>query len=381
MLSNKWLAALVSVVLCAALPLAAETNKKDKEREPGDHAHSVEGSGWWNIPYPESFDVKLLPKPQDHIRIDGNQFVDQQGQPFFFRGLNIADPDKLVRDGQWSQALFKEIADWGANTIRIPVHPIAWRQKGKQWYFDRLDEAVIWANSYDIYLILDWHSIGNVEDGFFQHPMYQTSLVETRNFWADMALRYRDVPTMAVYELFNEPTVNYMGVANGLGDIEWDDWLAFLESNIDLIRAYDDKVIPLVAGFNWAYDLRPFAKAPVRRPNVAYAAHPYPMKAQPKQRTKANMFKAWEQVWGFMADDYPIIATEIGWVQADGYGAHVPVIDDGSYGPMFTEYANNKGLSWCVWVFDPDWGPTMIHDWQFTPTEQGAFFKQVMQQQ
>ncbi|MBD1388172.1 cellulase family glycosylhydrolase [Neiella sp. HB171785] len=355
-------------------------DKKDKEREPGDHAHSVEGSGWWNIPYPASFDVKLLTKQQDHIAIDGKQFVDEQGQPFLFRGLNIADPDKLVGEGQWQQSLFEEISRWGANVIRIPVHPIAWRKNGKQWYFDRLDEAVIWANKYDIYLILDWHSIGNVEDELFQHPMYQTSLAETRNFWADMALRYRDVPTMAVYELFNEPTVNYMGVANGLGDIAWDDWLEFLESNIDLIRAYDDKVIPLVAGFNWAYDLRPFAKAPVRRPNVAYAAHPYPMKAKPEVRSKANIFNAWDQVWGFMADDYPVIATEIGWVQAGGYGAHVPVIDDGSYGPMFTEYANNKGLSWCVWVFDPDWGPTMIHDWDFTPTEQGAFFKQQMQQ-
>jgi len=37
-----------------------------------------------------------------------------------------------------------------------------------------------------------------------------------------------------------------------------------------------------------------------------------------------------------------------------------------------------RGISWTAWVFDPEWSPTMISDWDFTPTEQGAFFKDVM---
>jgi hypothetical protein len=43
------------------------------------------------------------------------------------------------------------------------------------------------------------------------------------------------------------------------------------------------------------------------------------------------------------------------------------------------EYMKDRGISWTAWCFDPDWSPTMISDWDFTPTEQGAFFKTVMQ--
>jgi hypothetical protein len=37
-----------------------------------------------------------------------------------------------------------------------------------------------------------------------------------------------------------------------------------------------------------------------------------------------------------------------------------------------------KSVSYTVWVFDPDWSPVMIKDWNFTPSEQGEFFKNTM---
>jgi hypothetical protein len=32
-------------------------------------------------------------------------------------------------------------------------------------------------------------------------------------------------------------------------------------------------------------------------------------------------------------------------------------------------------MSWTVWCFDVDWGPTLIRDWSFTPTEQGEVWR------
>ena len=58
-----------------------------------------------------------------------------------------------------------------------------------------------------MYLIVDWHSIGNLETELFQHPQYVTSVAETANFWKSIAHRYKGVATMAVYEIFNEPTL------------------------------------------------------------------------------------------------------------------------------------------------------------------------------
>ena len=136
----------------------------------------------------------------------------------------------------------------------------------------------------------------------------------------------------------------------------------------------------MVAGFNWAYDLRDVREAPIAREGVAYASHPYPQKEHPTVPSKANFYAAWDQAWGFVADKYPMILTEIGWVRPGGYGAHIPVMNDGSYGPMIAEYMQKKGLSWTAWCFDPNWSPVLIKDWDFTPSEQGKFFRGLMLQ-
>ena len=73
-----------------------------------------------------------------------------------------------------------------------------------------------------------------------------------------------------------------------------------------------------------------------------------------------------------------MILTEIGWVRPDGYGAHIPIKNDGSYGPMIAEYMDKKGISWIAWCFNPDWSPVLIEDWDFTPSEQGRFFRDLM---
>ena len=57
------------------------------------------------------------------VHVDGNRFVNDRGETVVFRGVSIADPDKVKREGQWSPALFETLADWGANVVRLPVHP------------------------------------------------------------------------------------------------------------------------------------------------------------------------------------------------------------------------------------------------------------------
>ena len=350
------------------------------------NADESAGSGslpdWWSIPYPDRFDTSSLENQQALISVSGNRFVDATGEEFRFRGVSIADPAKLEAQGHWKSALFEELQSWGVNSVRLPIHPLAWRQKGEKWYFERIDEAVVWANSLDMYLVIDWHSIGNLEAGMFQHPMYNTDQVETFNFWKGIAHRYVNVPTVAVYELFNEPTDDFIGAGAGsLGKASWAEWRDLQEDLIDLVHVYDKTVIPLVAGFNWAYDLSEVAENPIRREGIAYAIHPYPQKAKPADNTQAAFFELWQQQWGYVAEKYPMIATEMGWAREDEPGSHVPVINnDGSYGPNIVTFMEDRDISWMVWSFDPDWGPTMIKDWDFTPTTQGRFFKQVFLQ-
>ncbi len=375
MKQNHWIrAALAALLVLAASPALAD------ELNHGAVNAQLTGEEWWDIPYPQRFDLERLSRPQAALTVSGPDIVDENGAVVVLRGVNIADPDKLAWQGRWDRALFEEVADWGANTVRLPIHPMGWRKRGPDWYLARIDEAVEWANALDMYLVLDWHSIGNLNDAMYQHPMYDTDRVETRDFWRRMAFRYRDVPTVAVYELFNEPTDNFIGNGKGsLGRLDWDSWRDTLEELTDIVQVYDPQSIVLVGGLNWAYDLTPVGERPLRREGIAYAAHAYPQKARPETETEQGYREAWTRDWGFVAETYPVIATEIGWVREDGYNPHVPVIDnDGDYGPNLVNYMTERGVSWTVWNFDVDWGPRMISDWDFTPTEQGRFYREVM---
>ncbi|MEL6653537.1 MAG: glycoside hydrolase family 5 protein, partial [Bacteroidota bacterium] len=139
-------------------------------------------------------------------------------------------------------------------------------------------------------------------------------------------------------------------------------------------RANGGEGIPLVAGFNWAYDLTPVRERPIQAEGIAYVSHPYPQK-RPKPWTEQ-----WTQDWGFVKETYPIILTEIGFAGEEEKGAHVPVISDESYGEAITDYCAERDISYVVWVFDPRWAPGLFSDWDYTLTRHGKFFKAKMQQ-
>lgn len=304
------------------------------------------------------------------VAVKGNKFVTADGKTIVFRGLDASDPDKLSKSGHWDKEYFEAVKSWGANIIRFPVHPNAWRSRGKEDYIKLLDLGVQWANETGLYVIIDWHSIGNLRSGMFQNPIYETTQKETYEFWRTMSQHFKDNTTVACFELFNEPTVQ----GGQLGVLSWQDWKAMNEEMITIIRANGSKAIPLVAGFNWAYDLTPVATDPINAEGIAYVSHPYPMKRERPWEAK------WTADWGFVADKYPLILTEIGFCGADEKGAHVPVISDESYGDAIISYTRERGISYTVWVFDPQWAPMLISDWDYTPTRQGRYFKKALQE-
>jgi endoglucanase len=309
-------------------------------------------------------------QPIQRIQVKGNKFVNEKGDTLIFRGLNTSDPDKLTNDGHWNKEYFTEIKNWGANIVRFPVHPTAWRRRGQQEYMKILDQGIAWAKELGIYVIIDWHSIGNLRNEMYQADIYETTQKETFEFWRTMAKKYKDEPAVAFFELFNEPTV-YNGQ---LGTCTWAQWKELNEEMITIIRAHGCKAIPLVAGFNWAYDLTEAAANPVNKDGIGYVSHPYPMKRNKPWEAQ------WTKDWGMMADKYPLILTEIGFCGADDVGAHIPVISDESYGDAITKYTAEKGVSYLVWVFDQQWAPRLFSDWKFTPSRQGRYFKKALQE-
>lgn len=303
------------------------------------------------------------------VTVKGNKFMVDE-KVIVFRGLDASDPDKLDKEGHWNKAYFETVKSWGANIVRFPVHPAAWRNRGKDNYLHLLDEGVQWAAEVGLYVIIDWHSIGNLRSEMYQNVMYETTKKETFEFWRMMAMHYKNNTTVACFELFNEPTIQ----GGQLGTCSWKVWKEMNEEMIVIIRANGNKAIPLVAGFNWAYDLTEAVKDPLKAEGIAYVSHPYPMKREKPWEAK------WTADWGIAAEKYPVILTEIGFCGAEEKGAHVPVISDESYGDAITAYCNQKGISYSVWVFDPNWAPMLFSDWNYTPTRQGRYFKKALQQ-
>jgi aryl-phospho-beta-D-glucosidase BglC (GH1 family) len=299
------------------------------------------------------------------IKVKGNKFVNALGDTILFRGAAIADPDKLEQEKQWDRNLFLRMKEFGATLVRIPVHPVPWRMRTPVKYLQLLDQAVEWCTELEMYVIIDWHSIGNLGMELFQDPMYYTTRQETYEFWRTIAMHFRGNNTVVFYELFNEPAL-----CNGqLGSMSWSEWKKINENIIHLIRAYDTERIPLVAGLDWAYDLTPLRIEPIEAEGVGYVTHPYANKCSRPYVPK------WDEAFGFAANRYPVVATEFGFTIGTRDWE-----DTGEYGKEIIAYLEERGISWVCWVFDPEWHPRLIESWiPFKLSKSGEFFKQALQ--
>ena len=344
---------------------------------PATPAPGERGHPWWNDPSPGGRGQPNTTLPR--ISVKGNRFVDPDGKLMLFRGLCISDPDKLKQYGHWNKEYFQKVKEMGTVLLRIPVHPVAWRERGPLEYVKLLDEAVQWATELGMYVMIDWHSIGNLTTGIYQNPMYETTKEETFGFWRAMAQRYGRNNTVAFFELFNEPAA--------FGTINWEEWKTVVEDEIAIIRNANGQAIPMVAGFDWAYDLTPLRLKPIAAEGIGYTIHPYANKRPKNPSWEA----AWEADFGFAAAKYPLMATEFGGFAAPvvpgappppapaaGRGGFGGGGGDAEYGPRLINYLEKKNISWTVWCFDVEWGPTLISDWNYTLNSSGLFAKAAM---
>jgi endoglucanase len=305
---------------------------------------------------------KVLPK----VEIEGNHFT-TEGKTIRLRGVSISDPDKLQRAGHWNIDYLKIAKDWGSNIVRIPVHTYTWRYHGADAYLKMLDEGVDWAKQLGMYVIIDWHAIGDLPFAAWPGFNYMTDWKETCNFWHTMANHYKGNSTVALFELFNEPE------SEGK-PLTWNIWRGYMEQLVDTIRSIDKDRLCAVGGMNWAYELNQVIDNPVKRPGIAYVTHPYPNKRNEPWEGQ------WEKDFGHVAKTYPVIATELGFVVKGDKGEHVPCISDEHYGRKIIDFMKARGISYTVWCLDPSWAPALLKDFKGTPSDrQGVFFKNELQ--
>jgi aryl-phospho-beta-D-glucosidase BglC (GH1 family) len=288
--------------------------------------------------------------------------VDQRGRKRLFHGvavpcvLWIAEQNDATI-GYFDERLFHTTFEWKANTMRLSVMPAVYRHYGTEAALRALDVSVAFARKYGLYLIITLHAIGYPPDGRYRSlvdwkygELYQISDAEILRFWEAVARRYRNENAVAFYELINEPVhILPDGSPDYTDDAApWLGWRDYAERLVDRIRAIDPDKIIIVGGMEFAYDLSHVPQAPVRRPNIVYATHPY---------AGVDWKRGWQEAFLTTAAAYPVFATEFGW--GEGMEESTDKVA-GVYHEAILAAFDAAGISWTAWAMSHSFTPSLL---------------------
>jgi endoglycosylceramidase len=202
-------------------------------------------------------------KAQGFLSVQGTRIVDSSGRPVLLRGVNYPGYESGSADSKLhTESAYEMFARSGFNVVRLPIswgnlepYPGAFYESYLTRYVDR---DIRWAKKYGIYIILDMHQFnwasrfgGNgVPDwAVTQFPPTQNGMLQAvsefwnntalqdhlTNVWTKVALRYAKEPTVAGYDILNEPWI-YNSVIPNLNASHVD---SFYVKVIESIRAVD----------------------------------------------------------------------------------------------------------------------------------------------
>jgi endoglucanase len=182
-----------------------------------------------------------------------------------------------------TQADIQRLAQLGYNSVRPALNARLFLTEsggctGNEEGFVLLDNLVQWCKAAGVYVIVDMHAApggqtgANIDDSaadkpeLFMEPKYETQLTE---LWQALARRYKDEPTVAGYDLLNEPLPERTGAAKA-----YKDRLEPLYQRLTkAIREIDPRHMIILEGADWANEWSVFTRP--FDPNLVYEFHYY----------------------------------------------------------------------------------------------------------
>jgi endoglucanase len=262
---------------------------------------------------------KSLPAAAAFLHTQGQDIVNERGEKIMLRGVGLGNwilpegymwkfggqgdrprkIEKLVNDligpenGKrfWSEfrkhyiteADIQRVAGLGYNSVRPALNSRLFLSEsgtptGTEEGFRLLDNLVAWSEAHGIYVIIDLHGAPggqtgqNIDDSANNQPelfietKYQDQLVA---LWQAIARRYKDEPTVAGYDLLNEPLPEQTGAAK-----KFKAQLEPLYKRVTkAIREIDSKHMIILEGADWSNDWSVFSE-PFDK-NLVYQFHYY----------------------------------------------------------------------------------------------------------
>lgn len=197
-------------------------------------------------------------KPSGFIRAKGSALVDDNGREYLFKGMafgnNVWDNPSKPVPNHHTEDSYREMQELGFNSVRFYLNyglfesdsaPYQYKQSG----WDYLDENIRMAKKYNIRLVLNMH----YPQGGYQSlgkGMALWTVKENQDrltaLWQAIALRYRDEPAIAAFDLVNEPVVPELAT-HGESLTQWKN---LAQRITDAIREVDNNHLIIVERLN-----------------------------------------------------------------------------------------------------------------------------------
>lgn len=321
------------------------------------------------------------------LSVTGNRLTDQNGATRRLLGVNRSGAEFMcvqgngIFDGPVDDASVRAIADWKANTVRIPLNEECWlgldnikpEYRGAQ-YADAVKGLVARVLAHGMTPVVELHwtqgqYTGNSSGCGDVHASCQKPMPDAQYapaFWTSVANAFKG-DRRIVFDLFNEP---YPDRATPTTAQAWTCWrdggtcpgidyeVAGMQDLVDAVRATGARNLVLVPGIAYSNDLSQWLTQSPTDPtgNLAAAWHVYNF------NTCSNEV-CWDSTLAPVAARVPLVAGEIG---------------ENTCGHAFTDrvmaWSDSRALSYLGWTWNT-WncssGPALITSYDGTPTAFG----------
>jgi len=322
------------------------------------------------------------------LRASGNKLVDAGGATRRLLGVNRSGGEFMcvqgrgIFDGPVDDASVKAIADWKANTVRIPLNEECWLG------LSNIDPAYAGANYInavkDLVAKVKAHGMTPVVELHWTHGQYtgnsagcsdvhascqkpMPDMQYTPSFWASVANTFKNDRTV-VFDLFNEP---YPDRATSTTTQAWQCWrdggscpgigyeVAGMQDLVDSVRGTGATNVILAGGIAYSNDLSQWLTYRPADPagNLAAAWHVYNFNT-------CSTESCWNSTLAPVAAQVPLVAGEIG----ENTCAH-------GFIDQVMKWFDSHGLSYLGWTWntwDCSTGPSLISSYDGTPTAFGT---------
>ena len=327
--------------------------------------------------------VANLSAPSLTLHVNGNKVYNENGDEVRLVGVNICSLEWNSRGDNVIASVYEVFANWNCNAVRLPLSQDYWFGKVSNWstprppdngvqYQQTIDDIIQLALSFGKYIILDlhWSNAGVWGQNIGQHYMPDENSLE---FWIDIAKKYANNPAV-LFNLYNEPhSITWDVWRNGGVITDEEKKLTYTtpghQKILEEIRAAGANNIIIAGGLDWAYDLSGIVNYALEDTpggnGIIYDSHIYPWKEWDGSNHNFRVLRIY--------NDHPIIIGEIG-IDPDGeWGAS----ERPNWLRIMLDWIDAYELHWAGWCFHTDATPSMISNWQYTPTKHhGAIMKE-----